>query len=46
MADPVRRHVLEEEMFRIIFEELNSEWLQGMWDRDGDTRSEMIEMIY
>jgi hypothetical protein len=31
-----RRYVLADDIVRIIFEELDSKWLQSMWDGDGD----------
>jgi hypothetical protein len=46
MVSPLRRYVLVDDIVSIIFEELDSKWLQSMWDSDGDTRREMIKILY
>lgn len=46
MVSYVIRYVLVKDIVRIIFVELDSEWLQRMWDSDNDTLSEMIEILY
>jgi hypothetical protein len=46
VMDPLRRYVLVEDIIRIIFEELDSEWLQSMWDSDENAHIDMIEIIY
>jgi 6-pyruvoyl-tetrahydropterin synthase len=46
MVSHVIRYVLVENIVKIIFEELDSEWLQSIWDNDDDTCSKMIEILY
>jgi hypothetical protein len=46
MVGLVRRYVLVEDIVRIIFEELASEWLQSMWDSNDDRHSKMIKILY
>jgi hypothetical protein len=46
MVSPLRRYVLVDDIVSIIFEELDSKWLQSMWDSDGDTCREMIKIFY
>jgi hypothetical protein len=41
-----RRLVLLESVLKIIFEELNLEWLFEMWSNGGDTHYEMIVSIF
>jgi hypothetical protein len=35
-----------EDIVRIIFEVLGTDFLQNLWDRDDDARDDMIEIIY
>jgi hypothetical protein len=46
MAILERRLVLLKIVLRIIFEELDPKWLMEMWSNGGDTRLEMIEIIF
>jgi hypothetical protein len=46
MVSPLRRYILVDDIVSIIFEELDSKSLQSMWDSDGDTRREMIKILY
>lgn len=47
MAMSGRRFVLVEVIVKILFEVLNAEWLQDMWERsDKDAQHELIDVIY
>lgn len=46
MMDPGRYKVILRDLVTIIFEELHIVWLKDMWDADGVTHQDMIEIVY
>ena len=44
--DPLARYVRVEDKVWVILEELDSVWLQEMWDSDMATQQKLLDVIY
>jgi hypothetical protein len=37
--------VLAKDLIRVIFEDMDHIWLRSMWETEGSTRADMIEIL-